>query len=66
MDNTGGLDNMKKITSQDNIFNLRSFILQMQPEEYFTKIEGHKYPTTSPFSELTIIYRRRKVYEKRR
>ena len=66
MDNTGVLDNMKKITSQDNIFTLRSFILQTQTEEYFTIIEGHKYPTTSPFSELTIIYRRRKAYEKRR
>ena len=46
MDNTGVFDDMKKITSQYYIFTVKSFILQMQIEEYFTKIEGQKYQTT--------------------
>ena len=40
MDNTGVFDYMKKITWQYNMFMVRSFILQMQTEEYFMKIEG--------------------------
>ena len=54
MDNTGVFDYMKKITSQYYIFTVRSFILQMQTEEYFSKIEGQKYKTTSLCSQITI------------
>ena len=51
---TGVFDDMKKITSQYYIFTVRSFILQMQTEDYFMKIEGQKYQTTSLCSQITI------------
>ena len=54
MDNTGVVDCMKKITWQYNMFTVRSFILQMQTEEYFMKIEGQKCQTTSLCSQITI------------
>ena len=54
MDNTAVCDNMKKITWQDHIFTVRSFILQMRTGEYFMKIEGEKYPSTSKWWQMTI------------
>ena len=53
MDNTRVFDYMKKITSQYYIFTVRSFILQMQTEEYFRK-KGQTYQTTSLCSQITI------------
>ena len=52
MDESGVLHDMKKITIEENIFNLRNLVIKKPSQEYPLKSEGHQN-TTRPCSELT-------------
>ena len=52
MDESGVIQDMKKITLEDNIFTLRNLVINKQSQEYPPKSEGHQN-TTGPCSELT-------------
>ena len=52
MDGSGFLDDIKKITLEENLFTLRNFVIKKQTKECRLKSEGHQN-TTSP--ELTKI-----------
>ena len=52
IDGSGFLHDIKKITLEENIFNLRNFVIKKLTEECPMKSEGHQ-KTTGPCSELT-------------
>ena len=43
MDESGVIQDMKKITLENNIFTLRNIVTKNTSQEYPTKSEGHKY-----------------------
>ena len=52
IDGSGFLHDIKKITLEENIFNLRNFVIKKLTEECPLKSEKHQN-TTGPCSELT-------------
>ena len=52
MDESGVIQDMKKITLEDNIFTLRNLVINKPSQEYPPRSEGHQ-STTGPCSELT-------------
>ena len=52
MDRSGFLQDMKKITLENNLFTLRNFIIKKQTQVYHVKSEGYQN-TSDPCSEFT-------------